>query len=161
NSEIKNLNEHINSLKEENSIIKQTERVTNNSIKKAPQETTNLNTKEWSIQEKESIKLFFSMPESDGRFIISNGEQSNDGRKYYKIEYFEKSDEGQLFYLSSERDKRAINRLESYLKPVCDIDNILNAESATRVDFISPGKVIFIDDSWVIDSNNKVKIKLI
>jgi len=100
------------------------------------------------------------MPESDGRFIVDNGESSNDGRKYFRIEYNEGSEAGELYYISGDRDKRAINRLESYLKPACDIENIENADSATSIEFIKSGKVVLINDSWLIDSDNKAKIKL-
>jgi len=106
-------------------------------------------------------KIFFSMPENDGRFIVNNGEPSNDGRKYFRIEYIEGSETGELYYISGDRDKRVINRLESYLKPVCDIDNIINADSATSIEFKTPGKVSLRNDSWVIDSNNKAQIKLL
>jgi len=120
------------------------------------------NTYEWEIKQTETVtrKLFFSMPESNGRFIVDNGETSNDGRKYFKIEYNEGSETGEFYYISGDRDKRAINRLESYLKPACDIENIENADSATNIEFIKSGKVVLINDSWVIDSDNKVKIKL-
>jgi hypothetical protein len=101
------------------------------------------------------------MPESDGRFIVDNGESSNDGRKYFRIDYAEGTEIGELYYISGERDKRAINRLESYLKPVCDIENIENADSATNIEFIKPGKVDLRNYRWVIDSDNKAKIKLL
>ena len=64
-------------------------------------------------------------------------------------------------YISGTQDKRAINRLDSYLKPVCDIDNIINAENASKIEVLKNGKVIKIADSWVIDTNHKVKIKLV
>jgi len=104
---------------------------------------------------------YFSIPENDGRFIIDKGEQTNDGSKYYKIIWQNNSNEGDLFYISGPQDRRAINRLDSYLKPVCDIDNIINAENATRIEVLKNGKVIKIADSWVIDPNHKVKIKLV
>ena len=104
---------------------------------------------------------YFSIPENDGRFIIEKGEQANDGSKYYKIVNRTSSDEGDLFYISGTQDKRAINRLDSYLKPVCDIDNIINAENASKIEVLKNGKVIKIADSWVIDTNHKVKIKLV
>ena len=104
---------------------------------------------------------YFSIPENDGRFIIDKGEQTNDGSKYYKIVCRTNSDEGDLFYISGPQDRRAINRLDSYLKPVCDIDNIINAESASKIEVLKNGKVIKISDSWVIDTTHKVKIKLV
>ena len=118
---------------------------------------------EWDISKEAGNKSisYFSIPENDGRFIIEKGEQTNDGSKYYRIEHRNNSDEGVLFYISGNQDKRAINRLDSYLKPVCDIENIINAESASKIEVLRNGKVIKIADSWVIDTNHKVKIKLI
>ncbi len=104
---------------------------------------------------------YFSIPENDGRFIIEKGEQNNDGSKYYKIVSKISSDKGDLFYISSTQDKRAINRIDSYLIPVCDIDNINNAENASKIEVLKNGKVIKTADSWVIDTNHKVKIKLV
>ena len=104
--------------------------------------------------------LYFSMPENDGSFLLYNGESSNDGRKYYRLEYIDGSETGVLYFISGDRDKRAINMLESYLKPVCDIENIENADSVTNIEFKNPGKVSLRNDSWVIDSDNKVQIKL-
>lgn len=105
--------------------------------------------------------FYFSIPEIDGRFICEKGVQINDGSKYYKIICQNDSDKGDLFYISGPDDKRAINRLDSYLKPVCDIENINNAENATRIEVLQNGKVIKISNSWVIDPNQKVKIKLV
>jgi hypothetical protein len=118
---------------------------------------------EWNLSNEVGNKStsYFSIPENDGRFIIDKGEQTNDGTKYYKIEYKINSDEGDLFYINGTQDKRAINRLDSYLKPVCDIENIINAESASKIEVLSHGNVIKIADSWVIDTNHKVKIKLV
>lgn len=121
------------------------------------------NSIEWDLSKEGGNKtsLYFSIPENDGRFIIDKGEQTNDGSKYYKIEYRNNSDEGDLFYISGIQDKRAINRLDSYLKPVCDIDNIINADNAVKIELLKPGKVIKIGASWVIDPTYKVKIKLV
>ncbi len=118
---------------------------------------------EWIISKEAGNKsiYYFSIPENDGRFIIEKGEQTNDGSKYYKIVSKTSSDEDDLFYISGTQDKRAINRLDSYLKPVCDIDNIINAENASKIEVLKNGKVIKIADSWVIDTNHKVKIKLV
>lgn len=160
---LNSLKEQIRILQKENAELKQIQKRSDSDIEEIHPLPQKENTREWDINHQEKIirKLFFSMPENDGRFIIDNGDPSNDGRKYYKIEYLETSEEGELYFISSDRDKRAINRLESYLKPACDIENIINSESATRIDFISPGRVILINNSWVIDSDRKVKIQLI
>lgn len=117
-------------------------------------------TLEWSVESKPKDRLYFSMPENNGSFNISNGSISNDGKKYFKIEFEKSTTIGELFFLSGERDQKAINRLESYLKPVCDIENITNASTSTRIELIHTGKVSLINDSWLIDPNHKVKIKL-
>lgn len=118
---------------------------------------------EWDLSKGGGTKSasYFTIPENDGRFMIDKGEHINDGSKYYRIECRINSDEGDLFYISGTQDKRAINRLDSYLKPVCDIDNINNAENASKIEVLKNGKVIKISDSWVIDPNHKVKIKLV
>ncbi len=105
-------------------------------------------------------KIYFSMPDTNGSFQISNGDPSNDGRKYFRIEFVDSSNRGELFYIPSERDQKAINRLEKFLKPVCDIENISNAVTATKIELIQSGKVSLINDNWIIDQNNKIKIKL-
>lgn len=160
---VKSLKEENERLKRENSEFKQKESQLDNVTQKPDIEPETKNTHEWEVKQPKSLtrKLFFSMPESDGRFIVDNGESSNDGRKYFRIEYIEGSEIGELYYISGDRDKRAINRLESYLKPACDIDNITNADTATNIEFIKPGKVDLRNDSWVIDSDNKAKIKLL
>jgi hypothetical protein len=161
NNNLKSLEEENKRLKREISEFKQKESQLDNITQKPDIEPKN--TLEWNIKQPNTVKrkLFFSMPESDGRFIVDNGESSNDGRKYFRIDYAEGTEIGELYYISGERDKRAINRLESYLKPVCDIENIENADSATNIEFIKSGKVVLINDSWLIDSDNKAKIKLL
>ena len=47
------------------------------------------------MEEKENQlekKIYFSMPELDGSFLISNGRDENDGRCFYKILYSENLD---------------------------------------------------------------------
>lgn len=155
------LKEQIEALKRENLKLKQINDTSTKQTKSVEDKKSSTN--EWDVEKprKTKQKLFFSMPENDGRFIIDNGEPSNDGRKYFRIDFFEDSENGELFFIPSERDKRAINRLESYLKPVCEIENIANAENATHIEFISPGKVIYRNNSWIIESDKRVNIKLL
>jgi len=104
--------------------------------------------------------IYFTMPASDGSFEISNGETFNNGKKYYRIEFEEFSTFGELYFIPSDKDQRAINRLETYLKPVCIVKNIANSKSTTKIKLIKPGKVYRSNDRWVIDPNNKTKIEL-
>jgi len=163
NTENSILRSKIENLRSENSMLKNQLSSFRTSDEKSPEKNTENKFYEWRIDNsKQPIqKLFFSMPEDDGCFIVKNGVPSNDGSMYYRIEYNDNNDQGKLFYLPGDRDRRAINRLESYLKPVCDIENIINASSASRIDFLSPGKVVLINDNWMIDNTNKVKIKLL
>jgi len=124
------------------------------------EEATTINKTSNTQSLKKISKIYFSMPESDGSFQLSNGEPSNDGKKYFRIEFEESSSKGELYYLSGDRDQRAINRLESYLKPVCEIENISNSSTATKVELIQSGKVTLLNNSWIIDPENKIKIKL-
>lgn len=156
-NEFKNCKNTIEELKNKIKELEKEIKSNNNDLKNFPDDSV-----EPIIKEADNISiLFFSIPENDGKFIIKKGEQTNDGFKYYKIVSQISSDEGDLFYISGTQDKRAINRLDSYLKPVCDIENITNAESASKIEMIKKGKVIKSDDSWVIDPKNKVKIKLV
>lgn len=113
-----------------------------------------------NVQPKKLHKLYFSMPESDGSFQMSNGESSNDGKKFFMIEYEPESSKGELFFLTSDRDQRAINRLESFLKPVCEIQNISSATNATKIELIQPGKVYLSNNQWIIVPEKKIKLKL-
>jgi hypothetical protein len=113
-----------------------------------------------NVQPKKLHKLYFSMPESDGSFQMSNGESSNDGKKFFMIEYEPESSKGELFFLTSDRDQRAINRLESFLKPVCEIQNISSATNATKIELIQSGKVYLSNNQWIIVPEKKIKLKL-
>lgn len=119
----------------------------------------------FNIESKDSnLKTFyFSMPESDGTFEISNGDEEDNGRPYYKIQFSERSSKGELSYISRGRDKRAINRYEAYLKPVCEIeslDNYMQLESSDKVVQIESGEVIHYGSRWVVNPDKKIKIKV-
>lgn len=105
-------------------------------------------------------ELYFSIPENDGSFIHERGSSESDEKKYYKIEFFTGSNQGDLFYQSGNDDKRAINRLDTYLKPVCDIEGILKAGNASKIVFVEKGKVKKLGEKWIIDLKSKVKIRL-
>jgi len=104
--------------------------------------------------------LYFSMPGPEGKFLDTNSYEEYTGRLYYKIEFSENSNVGVLSYISSERDKRAINRYESYLEPVCEIENYVDLKKSFRVIQIEPGEVINYGDRWTINKNKKIKISV-
>jgi len=85
----------------------------------------------------------FSIPEIDGSFKMER-ETPEITSCYHKI-----NKEGNVYLINEEGIKRAINRLDSYLKPIWEIDKILETENANgvivkklpKVDLIS-GKLI-------------------
>jgi len=105
--------------------------------------------------------VFFSLPDDGGRFKVENGKKHNDGNNFYKIEHEENNSYGILHFISSELDLRAIERIQGYLLPVCEIVNFSDRIRASKINVLTPGKVIIKNDHWVVDPNNKVKIKLI
>ncbi len=116
---------------------------------------------EYQKQERAIKSVYFSMPEPNGSFQFANSALTNDGKKYYRIDFEENSNKGNLHFLSSERDQRAINRLDSYLTPACKILNIIDSPNASRVQMKEIGAVKRTEDGWQIDPDKKVVIKLI
>lgn len=105
--------------------------------------------------------IYFTIPESDGKFKDTNSKSHNDGNSFYRIEFENNSNTGQLFYISGALDKRAIESIDFYLIPVCEIENITNRKNAFRIELIQPGTVYMKNDCWVIDPEKKVKIKFV
>jgi hypothetical protein len=130
-------------------------------VLKEPIETSKV--VEWDLSKKktEELCLYFSIPEIDGRFNIDRGEITESEMKFYKVIYNSSSEQGKLFFIHTTMDKRAINNWETYLKPVCDIDNFINIKESVSIQLIKPGIVFQISNNWVIDPDNKVKIKLV
>jgi len=105
--------------------------------------------------------IYFSIPENSGQFRLENGKKSNEGNNFYRIEYQEDKTSGLLYFISGELDKRAIERIQGYLLPVCDIENFTDRITASRIQVLEPGRVVLKNDSWVIEPEKKVKIKLL
>ncbi len=107
--------------------------------------------------------LYFSIPNEHGIFKMNDASRKYDAQSHhYKIEFSENSFEGKLFYVGNEKQhKRAINYLDSYLKPVCDIENQLNYRNASSILFLAPGTVRRVGENWHIDKNQKVKIRFV
>lgn len=120
-------------------------------------------TVEWNIANDSKFQtgLFFTIPDSEGKFEVSDGKSDNDGSCFYQIENKPNSNQALLTYISNEKDKRAIENIENYLLPVCEIENFSDRRIASKVLMKEPGIVNFKRDSWVIDTNHKVKIKLV
>lgn len=105
-------------------------------------------------------RLFFSIPNENGCFQIHNGSDTNDGQRHYLIEYRPDENQGEISFLSGPRDPKAIHRFESFLQPVCDIENISAVEHASRIVQIKKGTVLLKNTTWVIDNSKKIIIKL-
>lgn len=102
--------------------------------------------------------LYFSMPSENGTFHVDHKFLENDGSRYYRIDFEESSSKGDIYFLNGERDLRAINRKSKVLLPVCSIlDEVSNP---SNISFIEKGTVVLENDKWVIDPENKIKIKL-
>lgn len=121
---------------------------------------------EWKIgvadePSKSLNEVYFTIPENDGSFKISNGKFTKDIDSFYKIEIDKNSQKGKLFFISGEYDSRALDNIDYYLNPVCDIENITNRTHAKKIQMLRYGNVLLSSDSWKIDINHKVKIKFI
>jgi len=159
--EILNLNEQIAGLKEIKDALQKENLLLKENFPKQPTEDVIDNKVEISQKANGFSIIYFTIPEDDGSFIVDKGGTYDDGRKFYKIEYSKDDVHGKLFFITSDQDKKAINRLDSYLKPVCEIENILLGNSANKIELSMPGTVVLIEDRWVIYSEKKVKIKLL
>lgn len=110
-------------------------------------------------ENKGQVSTYFTIPENDGSFSIEKGEYFANSKKFYKIEAGENSDYGKLYFLSGDLDVKAINNIDFYLIPVCEVENLAMSNSATRIIQQQHGTVVKIADKWVVDK--KIKVKLI
>ncbi len=109
------------------------------------------------FREKETDFAYWSIPDLNWVFENEYAKMSYDSRTYYKINKITQ----EIQYIPSQFDKRAIENIENYLLPVCDISNFSERKTASKVQVTTPGKVIPYNGWWKIDQNNKIKIKLI
>ena len=111
------------------------------------------------VIDKGPIYTYFTIPENDGSFSIEKGDHTLTSKKFYKVESEKNSDYGHLFFLSGDFDVKAINNIDFYLIPVCEVENLAISNTATKIMQVRHGTVVKIADKWVIDT--KVKVKLI
>lgn len=109
----------------------------------------------------DTLELFFTIPEPDGSFKIINARNHKEIDCLYRIIMIEGSHRGELHFISGEYDLIAMDNIDYYLNPVCEIQNIMNRIIARRIEMIAIGSVIKRGDYWTIENNNKVKIKLV
>lgn len=112
-----------------------------------------------TVQTDKILTTYFSIPQKNGCFKFENGAKGKNDDTFYKIEHQENDFRADLSYVSGDLDVRAIDGVEHYLLPVCEIENIASRENSNRIELVSTGVVIKKEDSWMIEPNNKVKIK--
>lgn len=106
-----------------------------------------------------SPKIFFcSIPEIDGTFKTENAKNQKEQDSFYKLELVSNTF-GNIYFLSGDFDLRAIENIDYYLNPVCEVQNIAYRTSAKKIEMLNHGTIVFKSDFWQI--KNKIKIKLV
>ncbi len=105
--------------------------------------------------------IFFTIPESDGTFKSVNAKSVQEIDCYYKIEPDKSGQYGRLYFISGNYDMRALDNIDYYLNPVCEIQNIINRTNARKIVMTATGVVVRRGDYWKVEESNKVKIKLV
>ena len=106
-------------------------------------------------------EIYFTIPESDGSFKNINARKTKEIDCFYKIETDDDFQGGKLYFISGEYDLRALDNIDYYLRPVCEIQNISDRSKARKIQMTGTGSVIKRGGSWIIDGKEKVKIKLV
>ena len=106
-------------------------------------------------------EIFFTIPESDGTFKSVNAKSVQEIDCYYKIEPDKSGQYGRLYFISGNYDMRALDNIDYYLNPVCEIQNIINRTNARKIVMTATGVVVRRGDYWKVEESNKVKIKLV
>lgn len=103
--------------------------------------------------------IYFGIPDRDGNFVPESGSSTQDDKKLYRIVTESEGEVGGLYYISGPLDLKAIDNIDFYLIPVCEVENIPDRSFATKVIQKEAGRVVLVSGKWVCDK--KIKIKLI
>ena len=106
-------------------------------------------------------EIYFTIPEGDGSFKTVNARNGQDIDCFYKIVPDKGGQKGKLYFIPGDYDLRALDNIDYYLNPVCEIQNISDRTYARKISMTDPGSVIRRGDIWIVEENNKVKIKLV
>lgn len=106
-------------------------------------------------------EIFFTIPESDGTFKSVNAKSVQEIDCYYKIEPDKSGQYGRLYFIPGNYDMRALENIDYYLNPVCEIQNIINRTNARKIVMTATGVVVRRGDHWKVEESKKVKIKLV
>jgi hypothetical protein len=109
----------------------------------------------------DKMEIYFTIPESDGSFKTANARDGMDAGCFYKIEPDGSGQKGRLSFISGEFDLRALDNIDFYLNPVCEIQNITDRTFARKILMTDTGSVIKRGDCWKVEDNSKIKIKLV
>lgn len=107
--------------------------------------------------ENNSMNRYFSVPSKNGTFPEEKGSKKENENTWYRIEYERNESVGKLFYLAGKSDKRALNQMDSFLKPVCEFENAGKA-NPQKIQLVHPGQVVLKDGTWSIEK--KIKLRL-
>jgi ABC-type multidrug transport system ATPase subunit len=162
NEKIRQLHEELEKLKDRIGL-KESGNVIKSETIESIEEESPVNVIELKVEpeEKTQYEFFFTIPENDGSFKAINAKHAKEVESYYKIEMDNNNQTGKLHFISGEYDLRALDNIDYYLNPVCEIDNITERTHARKIIMLNPGTVLLSGDCWKIDVNNKVKIRLI
>ncbi len=107
------------------------------------------------------MEIYFTIPERDGSFKTVNAKNDQGSDCFYRIEPDKSGQKGKLYFIPGDFDLRALDNIDYYLNPVCEIQNISDRTFARKIVVTNPGYVARRGDFWKIEENNKVKIKLV
>jgi hypothetical protein len=103
------------------------------------------------------VSRFFSVPSKNGTFPVEKGIKKENDNTWYRIEYKRNEQVGKLFYLQGKADKRALNQMDLFLKPVCEFEN-MEISNPQKIQLLNPGKVTLKDGNWIIDKKLKLRL---
>jgi len=103
-------------------------------------------------------KLFYSIPQIDGSFKVDESRDHKEPDTFYMLEFAD-GNEGYVSFISGDYDLRAIENLDFYINPVCEVQNIGNRIYSKKVQMISRGTFIRNGNFWQVC--DKIKINLV
>ena len=155
-----NLKSENENLKKQVSELKKAIDSLNVDLKNIHEEINFKSHREPEKSESSSLKknLYYSIPEKDGSFKMEEAREHKELDSFYKLE-FTSNTEGHIFFISGDYDLRAIENIDYYINPVCEVQNIGNRVSARKVQMVNPGN--FIKNGNFLLIIDKIKIKLV
>lgn len=104
-----------------------------------------------------SSKLFFEIPGSEGVFENHFAKNKLSEDCFYIIEA--DNNTGKLIFNEKSVMRLALNNIDDYIRPSCEIENEYFLRDATKIEMIDTGKVELEADKWIIKKKIKIKLK--